>query len=774
MAQQITIPLGGVDYAGQPLPPEATYYLTGAGDGLPGLPYRAPERAEKPSADKLPGEPYVAPPQAAEASQERQIGVPEAVLSGIAHGATFGTAPAISGLAAVSGMQSPEGLDPNLPPETQADIAAGQALARPFVGAYNLLTGRGGPDIRQAYNEARDKALKDYEATQRQHPYVTAASELAGGLAALPVTPLTSLRAATAIGRIGQGVKVGAVTGGLTAAGEATGRGAAPLEVAKAAGGGALAGAPLGAAAGGVIEGGARIAGKVASLRRGKFDPELEAARQVQEMYRGPGGTAYERVRSDIPALQAGSEAGAPMALVDFGGRPATGLLRSATDISPEARDLADQVLGARYRQQAPRVIDWIQSKWGGPSTDQTIEAMQTLARRENAPAYKRAYTVAASRFPLGLATPELNALVRASPSLRTALTEAAQQGSERAAAEGLRGTFKPRLQFDATGSLSQFPDLQLWDYAQRILRDKAQGLQTQIGGTAKSQGAALGSIHRQVLAELDRIAPEFGRARGTAATFFKANDALEAGQNFVGATGISDGAALRAIRKMSPTEQRLFSLGFANELSERLGARNYSSDIINNIYLNSPRAERRIAIALGPDAAAQFESVLRIESIMDKAYRAIGGSQTSTNIGGMAKLGGTIAAGAELVHQLDPTLVIAGALAFGSREAARKINEDVALRIAQMLLSQNPATIERGYSVMARNPVIRESLRRASDLTGRELISRFGPGNVGAAEMAVAGKLGVPGLAPPKPPEHGQPAQYHYEDEQSGPAPLK
>jgi hypothetical protein len=44
----------------------------------------------------------------------------------------------------------------------------------------------------------------------------------------------------------------------------------------------------------------------------------------------------------------------------------------------------------------------------------------------------------------------------------------------------------------------------------------------------------ALKAIHRQLLEELDRRVPEFQNARGTAATFFGASDALEAGQKFV------------------------------------------------------------------------------------------------------------------------------------------------------------------------------------------------------------------------------------------------
>src|SRR5262249_45282595 len=149
------------------------------------------------------------------------------------------------------------------------------------------------------------------------------------------------------------------------------------------------------------------------------------------------------------------------------------------------------------------------------------------------------------------------------------------------------------------------------------------------------------------------------------------------------------------------------------------------------------------------PGPAAEFEAVMRIEGIMQRFHNAVGGSQTSTNLGGMARLGATIASAGELIHGLNPIPVIAGAIALGSRQAARAIDEQVATRIAQMLLSDDPATVARGYQVVAANPVMREALRRASDLGTRELISLAGPYNVGAG-LLTAGQRFVPGAAAP------------------------
>ncbi len=754
MPQLVTIPLGGRDFAGQPLPEQASYLVAGQGatDALPGDPYKPPGGAAP--SDGMPGDPYTAP-QAATPAPKREVSITEAIDASLAHGATFGAAPAIAGLSAASGMQVPD-----ITPQTGI-LEAAPALAAPFVGAYNLLTGSGG----EAYTKAREKALKDYQEIKAQRPYVTLGGELAGGLATLPITPFTGLKAATGLGRIAQGVKVGGVTGGLTGAGEATGRGESPLDVAKQGGVGAASGAVLGAGLGGTIEGVSKLGSKVASIRRGAIDPELEAAKKVQEMFQGPGAAPYERIRADTPALKAGSETGAPLVVGDFGGRPAGALLRAATDVSPEARDLAEEKLGARYSQQAERVVQWIRSKFGGRDTDATQQALKTQAKIENAPAYQRAQLIADRMHPGGIWSSKLEQLLSA-PGVGEAMQTAMQKGGNRAVSEGL-GAFNPRFTFEGGRLMrgpgaSAFPDLQLWDYTQRALRDAAKIAQRK---GSDDEAGALFSLHSQLLGELDKLVPAFGDARGTAAKFFRANDALEAGQNFVTDTSIRDGEAIRAIKKMSPAERKLFAQGFAGELSERLGARNYSSDIVNNMYVNSPRAERRITIALGTDAAVQFEAVLRIEGIMNKLRRSIGGSQTSTNLQGIPLIGGLAGAASEAVHAFNPAYVIAGALALGGREAARKIDEQVALHVGQMLMSSDPAVINRGYDIVSRNPVMREALRRASDLGVRELISRAGAYNVGAGLMT-AGRHLIPGGKPPEAPPH----QYYQQQEEPPP----
>jgi hypothetical protein len=75
------------------------------------------------------------------------------------------------------------------------------------------------------------------------------------------------------------------------------------------------------------------------------------------------------------------------------------------------------------------------------------------------------------------------------------------------------------------------YPNLRFWDYAKRALDDAANAARR---GGRNEEASTLSALSRQMRAELDRLVPSYARARSTAAAFFGAENALEAGQNFV------------------------------------------------------------------------------------------------------------------------------------------------------------------------------------------------------------------------------------------------
>ena len=118
----------------------------------------------------------------------------------------------------------------------------------------------------------------------------------------------------------------------------------------------------------------------------------------------------------------------------------------------------------------------------------------------------------------------------------------------------------------------------------------------------AADEAGSLFKLHRDLLDELDLLAPKFKEARGTAAASFKAQDALEAGANFVTDGTIHDATAARMVAKMSRPSVNCFN-GLASKLAHQIERSGYRSDIsIHSSW--SVLGPGRIQIVLGKDGA--------------------------------------------------------------------------------------------------------------------------------------------------------------------------
>lgn len=181
------------------------------------------------------------------AEKPRQVGSGEALGKGILEGASFGFAPAVTGLAEVAG---PEWIQR----ETYGEM--GNPVA-PIVGAakllHNYFSSHPDPNVTAAYTRGREAALKDQDLAKEQHPQIYLAGQLAGTLA-MPLPGAGAMRAGTLGQRAWQGARVGAEGGGLYGAGESTSQGndvgQIATDTAKGAGFGAMVGAGVGAAVG--------------------------------------------------------------------------------------------------------------------------------------------------------------------------------------------------------------------------------------------------------------------------------------------------------------------------------------------------------------------------------------------------------------------------------------------------------------------------------------------------------------------------------------------
>jgi hypothetical protein len=698
------------------------------GDPWAAFPDAAPAAPAAPATSAAKGDPWAAFPDAppeAKPGSTRTVGTGEAIGAGLAEGLSFGLAPAIAGVAETGGPVTPSGSEAS-DAVTKFLLGAGHMIADKFSNHPD-------PAVTEAYNRGREAALQNQQLAQEQHPYAFAGGQLAGALA-VPIPGLSAARGATTLARVGRSVGAGAVGGGLYGGGSAVSEGQGAAGIATGAAQGAGAGTLFGAAGAGVAETVSKVANRVGSLFRGAVGDEsakAEAARKIIESIRADHAAADEAgraIRLDPAAIAQANIAGTPRAIVDTGGERTRALFRSSANVSPEARQAAEDFTQKRYRQQSERVAPYVRDLAGGTAAGDDVEAIKAAARAANKPNYDRAY----ARGDRPINTPGLEQLM-GSEAVPKAMAGAVERGRNRAALDGY-GAFNPRVKATPDGKvvfqkgangLPAYPNLQFWDYTQRELRDMATAAER---AGRNEEAATLKGLHGKLLGELDKAVPEFGNARGVAAKFFGAADAHEAGADFV-RRNVDWREAGRLLSKMSDPERELFARGFASRLADEIEKTGNRNNVLDSIFLDSPLAKRKIVMALGQERANQLEALLRAESLIDQARKALGNSTTARQLRELGMSAGHGVAGAGAVgaleavkeHDFEPSHVIAAALLFGAaRHGAHVIDDRVARHIGKLLVSSNSRELQRGLEIVTKKPVLMNALRQATAGTAR------------------------------------------------------
>jgi hypothetical protein len=630
--------------------------------------------------------------QAGEATKPDR-GVVDATARGVAQGFTANFGDEMRGLVEASGAN----------PDDPA------SLGRLIAGALKYWSGDA--EAKKRYDEAVRRERELNTTAEEQHPIASTIGNL-GGAVILPVG--AGAGAATLGGRVAAGAATGAALGGAAGAGEGQG---ALDSVSRAASGAAIGGA-LGGAAPAVIEGvvrGARaVAQPVANAVRGVRNVDDEAARRVI--------TALERDRALDPQaagrLSPGEfassvQGGGPATIMDIGGETTRALARSAANTSPEGRAVMNRAINERYEGQSGRVVDWLRQTFHYPDAAAQQDAMQQVQRTVNRANYGRAMREGDRE----IISPELDRLM-GSPAVVQAMQRASTSGKDRAITQGL-GAMRQGVTVEngvvrftaGRNGAPTYPNLAFWDATKRELDDAANAA-ARAGRNGEAQ--VLGDLARTLRTELDRAVPSYQTARAGAARFFDAENALEAGQNFVG-KNMTAAEARRALVQMSPQERQLFQDGFVSRFIDTLNQVGDRRNVLNQIAA-SPAAREKLNVALGPQRAAELEAGLRVEGIMDLARNAVqGNSTTARQLAELGLAGGAYGfSGGGINPFTDPGAVVNAALVYGAARGRNAINERLSRRVAEMLVSNDPRIILRGVQTVARSQTLFNSLRSA------------------------------------------------------------
>lgn len=565
----------------------------------------------------------------------------------------------------------------------------------------------------ERYKHALDIQNRKDEKFQGEHPIASTAAEIGGGVAAtLPLAAtgvgakLLGLSAKTLPGQVGAGAVSGAGINAL----DAMARGGDPMQ-----------GAEVGGGLGAVAPVAGRIAGAVMApvinAARGIINPSEEAARRVGGMIaRDRKAGSAGLTDAEFADAQA---AGHPVNAMELGGEGTRALARSSANTSPEGREILNREINDRFESQSTRLSDWLRSTFHYPNAVEQQAALDKLASTTNKAAYDRTYALphAQSLWDEGFEqisqAPEVQAAIR--KASLTAASDTAKQGftpiQHPFAMDPASGRMLPRPLPDgsvpsspnlAVGVPSP-PNLAFWDHVKRNL---------DAVGTRESRDWA-----KILRTRLDSLVPEYGQARAGAASFFGAENALEAGQNFV-SSKLGNREARLAVAKMSDQEKQLFQDGFVDRFVQQMREVPDRRSVLNDMS-GSPAKVERLHIALGPEKAGQLEAMLHIEKLMDLARPAVQGNSTTARQ--LAELG--LAGGAGTVlgggNPLDPQSMVSAALIYGAARGRGAINERVAKQVATLLASNDPTKVSQAMRMAGQSKVL-GALRRTDAALAR------------------------------------------------------
>lgn len=614
-----------------------------------------------------------------------QVSQGRAALEGVLSGASANLRDEIYGASRASGL-----------PEWLGGFRAPVGAARL---AYEAVTEPG--TATQEYERGRDAMRVTQKAVEEQHPATYLAGQVGGGVA-LPVGG--ALGGATLAARAGRAAAVGAGYGAAAGFGEGEGAGD---RLSRATAGGILGGVVGGASAPlveGLVHGASALARPVASAIRGAVNPAAEAERRVasaigRDIAADPGATT--RLTPAEAAISPDAR------LIDLGGDLTRRLADVAGTASPEGRVALNQAINARYEGQSQRFVNWLNDRFGFPNAEAQQAALEDTARGVNRAAYGRAYREGAG----GIWSPELERLA-GSDAIASAMRAAAKNSGDEAIVSG-HGAINPRITFTPDGRIQfargpsgipTYPDLQFWDLTRRELSDAARR-----AGPGTSEARRLNAFARSLNDELDRVVPSYREARAGAASFFGAENALEAGQNFV-SQNFAAGETRRALARMNDNERRLFQDGFVSRFIETIDRTGDRRNVLNQIG-QTPAAREKLEIALGRDGWNELQAMLRVEGIMDLPRHAVqSNSWTARRLYDLGLVGGAGIGGSGVYNQ-DPQQMTTAAILAALSSGGKKIDQRVMRRVAEMLVSDNAATYQRGIRAIARNDTFMRAL---------------------------------------------------------------
>tara|TARA_R110000824_G_scaffold153789_3_gene325506 strand:+ start:45 stop:2021 length:1977 start_codon:yes stop_codon:yes gene_type:complete len=567
-------------------------------------------------------------------------------------------------------------------------------------GSYDTLTGKGdwgdNVDKRIDAERARMKKTEQDLGMLKTLALQGGGGLLTGGLGAgkaMVGKGLSMLAKGT------RGAKLGAVQGGITGGGMSEGGFTSDGLLQR--GKGTVLGAGAGAALGGAFPavGEAFVQGGKAVGRMLPGGAERQAAGLLRSTI----------PRSAIPRMEQQTMANPVSVVADFAPVDAKRLVGEATRTIGSGP--AVKYLKARQRSQAARIVPTVDDLI---SPDSLAEKINSLSSQRKLNAQKNYGEFYQNEVKL---TPELKSFFE-----RDALKEAYQFAKKLANNENVN--LPPLFTRGKDGTKRYVvPNAQLLDYMK-------QGMDAVVEKSYKESGT-LGTsnkiLRNNFRDHLDKIMPDYKKARSDYAGTSAAIEAAENGRKFMASLGKQSednamkGFGRKDIANMGEHEQEAFRSGAASILRQKIEGKSFGSNI--TLMFDSPGFKKDLDALIGKDAAREFRRVIKAEAKMAETFAENQGSATAQRL----SAGQTMSTPASAVAaSLTPEVAIAN-------KGLQLIDQ----------LSPQPEAVAQNISRLMASPKIADKMLAFQILKSRQItrpISR-------AADLAVGASSGVGGV---------------------------
>lgn len=617
------------------------------------------------------------------------------------------------------------------PPKTSGLGALASGLGQSFFNLGDEIEAgvRAAIDPNKTYDDYIPEVRQRLEDSAAEHPYAYYGGQIAGSVA-LPLgaakVGLSAIdKAVKAKAGLGALVKAGAKEG--AAYGAAYGAGGSegdPTTLdglqsrATGAGFGAATGATVGAAAPALMAGLSGAADKARSAVRTITKPMQQATDDVAkiaiaddaaaDIVRQSGGKPLRLDENPVAQQMVDAGQAPDVRLIDTMGEKGKALLRAASNNSAEAREMANSVLMPRSQGQTERAMNFVRGLTGREGN--AYKVGKDLAERK-AKTLDPLYAVAREMGDRPIWNKNLEALT-SSDTVRKAMMKASTAVDDRAVSHGY-GAMNTGVSFEngvmrftrGADKRASLPNLEFWDQTKRVIDDAV--------GAAKDakqwdEVERLTGIQRRLRSELDSIVPQYKTARGTAAKFFDAEDALDAGKKMAApGTKFDMNEAKDVLKAMTPEERDLFEEGFVSTYLDSISRQGDRSNLVTKLAGN-PRDRELFALAMGPDKATKLEAFLHIENVMESAKNALGNSTTTRQLieqnllSGGASLGvGALSTGGDWTNPM--TYVTAALVKWAPAKAGGALKERYALNITRLLMSPDPRLKQQAINELSK-----------------------------------------------------------------------